>query len=140
LATRWWLLVENDEGDRITVQRAVQQLGRGIQVEWNPSGVGVAEQLRARIEAGSPPPELILLDLDLTDTTGHDVLVGLKQDARTRPIPVVMHSSSERRDDVARAFELGAAGYFLKRLEFDRVVGELRAIADYWEHSLHALG
>lgn len=48
-----------------------------------------------------------------------------------------MQSTSDRPNDVARAFELGASGYFRKPL-FAGPHGALRSIAEYWNQSLHA--
>ena len=60
----------------------------------------------------NPDLELILLDLNLPDGSGFDVLAELRE--RYPAIPVVMLSASSDRDDIARALDLGALGYIPK--------------------------
>jgi two-component system response regulator len=77
-------------------------------------------------------PKLILLDLQLTGMGGLEVLQQLKVRERTRPIPIVIFSSSDSRTEMLAAYRLGANGYIVKPSdpkEFARVVGD---IAYYW--------
>jgi DNA-binding NarL/FixJ family response regulator len=60
----------------------------------------------------NPDIELVLLDLNLPDRSGHDVLVELRE--RHPSISVVVLSASDDRDNVARALDLGALGFIPK--------------------------
>lgn len=73
--------------------------------------------------AAANHPSLILLDLHLPDQDGHATLVSLKNDPRTKDIPVIMLSGDAESSNKVRAFELGAMDYVTK--PFD--VHELRA-------------
>ena len=59
-------------------------------------------------------PDLILLDLVLPKMHGFDVLKALKEDPKTKDIPIIVLTVLERREDVYKAIELGAKAYFIK--------------------------
>ena len=67
---------------------------------------------------GPTRPLLILLDLGLPKMTGVDFLHCLRANGRTRDIPVVVLSLSERNADVAACIQLGAEAYIVKPLNF----------------------
>lgn len=75
--------------------------------------------------ARSQKPDLILLDLNLPDMTGDEVLHRLKSDAAVRHIPVIMVSADAMGERIEHLLRLGAAGYLTKPYkleEFLRVI------------------
>jgi CheY-like chemotaxis protein len=75
-------------------------------------------------------PDLILLDLNLPDMTGDEVLRRLKADPAVRRIPVLMVSADAMGDRVEQLLQLGAAGYLTKPYkvaEFLRVIQQTLA-------------
>lgn len=68
-------------------------------------------------------PDVILIDLDMTETSGLALLQQLKHDPVTNHIPVIFLSSNARTEDKVRALEMGAADFITK--PFD--IPELRA-------------
>ncbi|MEL6329864.1 MAG: diguanylate cyclase [Planctomycetota bacterium] len=60
------------------------------------------------------PPALILLDLEMPEMDGFEVLRRLKDDARTRDVPVIVLSGLDGSDDKVTAFDLGAVDYITK--------------------------
>ncbi len=77
-------------------------------------------------------PKLILLDLKLPKMNGDEVLRRLKEDPRTRPIPVVVLSSSSQDSDVAQAYRLGANSYLVKPVDFDHFTDMVKALGCSW--------
>ena len=77
-------------------------------------------------------PKVILLDLNLPKVAGLEVLQRLKSDPRTRPIPVVMLTSSAQERDVVESYRLGVNSYIVKPLGFDELTEVLGQIARYW--------
>jgi CheY-like chemotaxis protein len=72
-------------------------------------------------------PDLILLDLHLPDLRGHQVLARLRQDERTRHIPVVVISADATARQMQRLMAAGARNYLTKPLDigaFFRVIDE----------------
>ena len=78
-----------------------------------------------RIEE-TPDLELILLDLNLPDSSGFDLLVELRE--RYPAISVVMLSASNDRDDITRALELGALGFIPKSAEREVMLSAFKLI------------
>ena len=62
-------------------------------------------------------PEVILLDLDLPDIPGHEVLARLQADPRTRQVPIVVLSAQATRSQVQRLLGVGAREYLTKPLD-----------------------
>jgi two-component system response regulator len=77
-------------------------------------------------------PRLVLLDLKLPKLNGLEVLRTLKQDPRTRSIPVVMVTSSREDPDITAAYELGANSYVVKPVDFDAFVEAMSSLGFYW--------
>jgi DNA-binding response OmpR family regulator len=59
-------------------------------------------------------PSAVLLDVNVANLDGFEVLATLKRDAATSDIPVVFLTSRQQETDIVRAFGLGAADYIVK--------------------------
>ena len=59
-------------------------------------------------------PDLVLLDMRMPKLSGLDTLAALKQNEKTKGIPVVILSNSSGEADMRKAQELGAVGYWIK--------------------------
>jgi CheY-like chemotaxis protein len=79
-----------------------------------------------------PLPQLILLDLKLPKVDGLSVLRALKEDRRTRWIPVIVVTSSKEEKDVMASYDLGVNSYIQKPLDFDEFRETARTLALYW--------
>ena len=120
------LLVDDNPREAELARLAFREHGYGDVLRTTPS---VAEALQA---AGAALPKLILLDLKLAGTTGLELLVRLKSDARTRAVPVVVMTTSREPRDIAESYRLGANGYVVKPVDFERFKDATRRLCDYW--------
>ena len=77
-------------------------------------------------------PGVILLDLKLPKIDGLEVLRRIRQDNRTKLIPVVILTSSAEPKDVVNGYSLGANGYVRKPVEFGQFVEAMRNLGLYW--------
>jgi two-component system response regulator len=82
--------------------------------------------------AGQPLPQLILLDLKLPKVDGLSVLRLLKQDRRTRGMPVIVLTSSKENSDLTASYDLGANSYIQKPVDFDQFREMVHTLALYW--------
>jgi two-component system response regulator len=80
----------------------------------------------------SHSPKVVLLDLKLPKVSGLEVLRALKQDERTRAIPVVIVTSSREDPDIKTAYGLGANSYVVKPVDFDAFVEAVSSLGLYW--------
>ena len=77
-------------------------------------------------------PRLVILDMKLVRMHGLEVLKAIRQDSRTATIPVVMHSSSTEKNDIAACYASGANSYVRKATDFDELRRKMRQVHDFW--------
>jgi CheY-like chemotaxis protein len=77
-------------------------------------------------------PSVILLDIKLPLIDGLEVLRRIKQDPRTRTIPVVMLTSSREERDMIESYRLGVNSYIVKPVDFDQFKESARSLGMYW--------
>ena len=77
-------------------------------------------------------PALILLDLKLPKLGGIEVLRRVREDERTRFVPVVVLTSSSEEEDVVASLQNGANSYVRKPVDFSRFVEQLQRLQVYW--------
>ena len=78
-----------------------------------------------------PPPDLVLLDLNLPQRDGREVLKLVNNDPELRKIPVVIVSTSDRVEDMDYAFANGAVAYISKSSGFETFSEELGSVGKY---------
>jgi two-component system response regulator len=77
-------------------------------------------------------PKVILLDLKLPKVNGLDVLKALKQDERTKSIPVVILTSSKEQKDLISGYQLGVSAYIQKPVDFAQFRETVKEIGLFW--------
>ena len=127
------LLVEDNEGD----VRLTREALREGHLRNNLHVVGDGERaldflFRRGDYVGVPRPDLILLDLNLPRKDGREVLQDIKQDEALRHIPVVILSTSQSEQDVARSYRLGANAFVTKPVDIDRFFAVIRSLEQFW--------
>jgi two-component system response regulator len=77
-------------------------------------------------------PRMILLDLKLPKVDGLEVLRAIKEDPRTRSIPVVILTSSKEDRDLINGYQLGVNSYIQKPVDFVQFRDTVRQLGLYW--------
>jgi CheY-like chemotaxis protein len=126
------LLVEDDRIDAMTVMRALRDLGSTNPLHHVTDG---EKALTFLVDPASPRPMLILLDLNMPRMNGTEFLAVIKADDLFRAIPVVVLTTSQEDRDRLRAFDLSAAGYMVKPVDYPQFVDVMRTIRNYWIRS-----
>jgi chemotaxis family two-component system response regulator Rcp1 len=82
--------------------------------------------------ANAPRPALILLDLNLPQKDGREVLTEIKADDRLKHIPVVVLTTSKAEEDILKAYGLHANCYITKPIDFGGFAEVVRAVEHFW--------
>jgi len=130
------LLVEDNPKDEALTLRALRKSNIVNDVVVAHDGVEALEYLFATgAYAGRDTtvmPQLTLLDLKMPRVDGLQVLKKMREDERTRRLPVVIFTSSDEEEDLIRSYELGANSYVRKPVEFSQFVEATRQLGLYW--------
>lgn len=130
------LVVEDSDEHYTAVLRAFQKSGVVNPVFRCCDGDEALDYLfhtgRFAEPGSAPPPAVVLLDLNLPGTDGHEVLGRIKADLVLRKIPVVVLTTSDNPADVALCYEAGASSYIIKPMRFEEFLHKVRALKEYW--------
>src|SRR6266852_5337693 len=77
-------------------------------------------------------PKVVLLDLKLPLVDGMEVLRRMKEEPRTRSIPVVVLTSSREERDIVETYKLGVNSYIVKPVDFEQFTEAVRELGLYW--------
>jgi CheY-like chemotaxis protein/anti-sigma regulatory factor (Ser/Thr protein kinase) len=132
------LYIEDNAVNVLLVEELVKTMG-GLTIVSEPSGAaGVGRALSLR-------PDLVLIDLQLPDFDGYEVLRRLRADTRTRAIPCIALSANAMREDIERGLARGFADYWTKPLDFAMFIAALNrlfpgVVTDSADNAEHAPG
>ncbi len=103
------VLIVGQDGEEITL------LQETLQPEIDT--ISASNGLEAlRLSWSKPPPDLLLLDVDLDSMDGYEVCATLKDDIRSKDIPILLMATPEQLGDADRGLAMGAADYLVKPL------------------------
>lgn len=130
------LLVEDNPQDLELAQRALRKAGLAHRTHIARDGVEALDFVfgQGAFAGRNVTDELkvILLDLKLPKVDGLEFLRRIKDDARTKTIPVVVLTSSREQRDVTAAYRLGINSYIVKPVNFERYAEAVRDLGLYW--------
>lgn len=120
-------MVEDSAGTVAQARKAIEEYAASVQLTTRSSGADAAHQLNT-----APLPDIIILDPNLPDMFGLDLLRKFKGEPRLRTIPVVVLSGSNRDSDIRAAYEAGAASFVCKPVGYADLKKLLHNVLDYW--------
>jgi CheY-like chemotaxis protein len=129
------LLVEDDEVDVMTVQRAFKKGNIANPLYIAGNGIEALAMLRGSPGTASAIPaerRIILLDLNMPKMNGLEFLQELRADPTIRQIPVVVLTTSNEEKDRVQAYDFNVAGYILKPITFGSFVELMVTLNKYW--------
>jgi two-component system response regulator len=130
------LLVEDNADDETLTLRALRKNNILNEVVTARDGAEALDFLFGRGPfAGRDvtiQPQIILLDLKLPKIDGLEVLRRLRQDPRTRLLPVAILTTSNEERDILASYELGANSYIRKPVDFEQFMEAVRQLGLYW--------
>jgi two-component system response regulator len=133
---RMILLVEDNPDDEALTLRAFKKHNMKNPIVVVRDGAEALDWLFARgTHAGRDPqllPQVVLLDLKLPKVSGLEVLRAVREDPRTKRLPVVLLTSSKEEQDVIAGYDLGANSYVRKPVDFGAFAEAIRQLGLYW--------
>jgi len=129
------LLVEDSRDDETLIKRALTKYRVADKVLVAHDGEEAIDCLfnsSAQLPGKKCQPSLVLLDLKLPKIDGLEILRRIRDDNRTRLLPVVVLTSSDEEGDLIGSYDLGANSYVRKPIDFDEFIETVRQVGTYW--------
>jgi len=130
------LLVEYNPNDALLTIRSLKEQNLANEIVHLSDGQAALDYLFAEGTYSSrniqKVPKVVLLDLKLPKVGGLQVLKRLRDDARTKLLPIVILTSSQEESDLVESYKLGANSYIVKPVEFENFSKAIREVGLYW--------
>ncbi len=117
------LLVEDDPGHAVLIEKNLRRAGIVNEIKVLRDGREAVDYLFPATREGDvthDQPLFVLLDLNLPVLDGYQVLARIKGDERTRHIPVVILTTTDNPQEIARCYGLGCNVYITKPVEYEQ--------------------
>ena len=127
------LLVEDSPSDVVLTQEALRESRIANELSVVRDGQQALAYLRRE-----PPyedatrPDLVLLDLNLPNLDGRDVLRAVRADPDLAGLPIIVLTTSDADEDIRAAYASHANSYVQKPVDMDQFVNVIRAIEGFW--------
>lgn len=127
------LLVEDSKADVELVMRASSKAKMECNISVVNNGQEAVDYLN-KVEPylDSPAPDLILLDLNMPGVNGLSFLKTIKSNEHFGHIPVVVHTTSNAREDIEACYKNHASAYLVKSFDIEDSVKMFKKLNDFW--------
>ncbi|RRA99925.1 response regulator [Larkinella rosea] len=129
------LYVEDNPDDADVFSRVMRKMEKGISYKVINIGSEALDYLSAMGKYQSetaPLPKFLLLDLDLSEYSGFEIIEKARSLARTKLLPIVVFSTSDNPQDISHSLELGANAYVVKPGSYLSINQLLHRLCDFW--------
>ena len=131
MSNRPILLVEDSPDDVLLTKRAFTKNRIRNEIIVAADGEQALRHLLPA-EGEALHPALVLLDIKLPKIDGLEVLRRIRDDDRTRHLPVVVLTTSNEERDIVTSYRLGANSFVRKPVVFEEFVNAVNALGVYW--------
>ena len=136
MKTKSILLVEDNRQDEMLILRVLRKNNLANQVDVVRDGQQALDYIFRQGEyqarASADLPTVILLDINLPRLNGLEVLERLRNDNRSRLVPIVILTSSDDERDRLRSYGIGANSFVRKPLDFAEFAETVARLGVYW--------
>ena len=114
------VMIEDDEGHATLIKRNLARAGIGNEIKHIPNGIDALNYFFGKESTLTKHDKtLIVLDLNLPEIDGYEILRRLKDDERTQAIPVIVLTTTDNPKEIDRCYELGCNVYITKPVEYE---------------------
>ena len=125
------VMVEDDEGHATLIERNIRRAGVNNPIVPFTNGSSALEFLFGEDGSGAKHAGsslLILLDLNLPDMTGVDILTKIKGNEHLKRVPVVVLTTTDDQREIQRCYDLGANVYITKPVDYVGFASAIRSL------------
>ncbi|MEN3793913.1 response regulator [Fulvimarina sp. MAC3] len=125
------VMIEDDEGHARLIEKNIRRAGVSNEIKHFADGTSALDFLMDETEGlKSGMPALVLLDLNLPDMSGTDILRQLKDVSSgiLRRTPVVVLTTTDDRVEIQRCYDLGANVYITKPVNYESFAQAIRQL------------
>jgi DNA-binding response OmpR family regulator len=125
------VMIEDDDGHARLIERNIRRAGVGNEIVKLADGTTALRYLFGEDGTGSwinGHALLILLDLNLPDMSGVDILAKVKDNVHTRVSPVVVLTTTDDEREIQRCYDLGANVYITKPVDYESFANAVRQL------------
>jgi len=130
------LLVEDNADDELLALRALKKTAVPNEVVVTRDGQEALDYIFGQGKYQGRDirilPKVVFLDLKLPKLDGLQVLRTIRQDERTKGLPVVLLTSSDEVQDMKAGYEIGVNSYINKPVDFNEFVSQVKLLGQYW--------
>ena len=120
------ILVEDDPGHARLIEKNIIRAGVTNPIVHFSNGASALDYIKKN--GHTARSLLVLLDLNLPDMTGIDILLRLKQDEGLKRAPVIVLTTTDDQREIERCYELGCNVYITKPVEYDHFANAIRQL------------
>ena len=122
------IMIEDDEGHARLIEKNIRRAGISNDLTHFLDGTSALAHLFKIAEEGDAGPVLVLLDLNLPDMSGTDVLAKIKGDERLHRTPVVILTTTDDKAEIARCYDLGCNVYITQPVNYESFADAIRQL------------
>ncbi|RMH52107.1 MAG: response regulator [Bacteroidetes bacterium] len=125
-----FLLIEDNPGHARLIEKNLRRANVVNPIKWFETGQAALDYLFTDTTFLHPPEQtfLVLLDLNLPDMSGVEVLRRLKQEEETRAIPVIILTTTDEPREIETCYRLGCNIYITKPVDYGRFMEAIRRL------------
>jgi DNA-binding response OmpR family regulator len=123
------VMIEDDEGHARLIEKNVRRAGVNNEIVPFTLGKSALDYILGPSRDGVVSKErylLVLLDLNLPDMSGLDILAQIKGNEHTRRLPVVVLTTTDDEREIQKCYDLGANVYITKPVDYDGFATAIR--------------
>jgi two-component system response regulator len=125
------LMVDDDIDDQNFVKMAVHKFSAEININFVNNGILAIDFLNS-----NPNPNLIILDLNMPQKNGKEVLNYVKTNDTLKQIPVLIYTTTNSPEEINKVYRLGANSFLTKPRDFKDITSAISLVCSYWYNTM----